>query len=67
MILTLRDEGREGREKKKGKGGEGERETERELKRKRLSGQSLLGKTSLWHGDQEEGSGLVGSLPLRCG
>lgn len=63
IILTLRREG--GRE---GKGvwevgGERERERERNRKeRRKLSGQRAW-QTNLWHGDQEEGSGLVGSLP----
>ena len=30
--------------------------------RRKLSGQRAW-QTNLWHGDQEEGSGLVGSLP----
>lgn len=54
--------GREG-EREWEVGGERERERERNRKeRRKLSGQRAW-QTNLWHGDQEEGSGLVGSLP----
>ena len=60
--FNIEEGGREG-ERVWEVGGERERERERNRKeRRKLSGQRAW-QTNLWHGDQEEGSGLVGSLP----